>query len=235
MAMRVALGAALIVLIPSQMLSQWVAPLTIDEFKCSHFHRSAWAQPHSARPSIRVLDWQTLGEVLAADPAPDVIVCAKGERLPYPAPRELIELRAYMRMGIGLAMRHTQRCHPRLAAIAREFEQHFSGAVQVQIFATPAGTHGFSWHYDAEDVFIAQTIGVKDYYFRENTVEHDTPFPPRDFQGFHRETSPLQTATLVAGDFLYIPKRWWHMATCNEDALSISVGVMPSDSVPPAP
>jgi ribosomal protein L16 Arg81 hydroxylase len=35
------------------------------------------------------------------------------------------------------------------------------------------------------------------------------------------------TATLVAGDFLYIPSRWWHMALCKEDALSISVGLMP--------
>jgi ribosomal protein L16 Arg81 hydroxylase len=95
------------------------------------------------------------------------------------------------------------------------------------VFATPAGTHGFGWHYDLEDVFIAQTAGVKDYYFRPNTVEADTPFPPPDFSGYHKETSPLMTATLVPGDFLYVPSRWWHMALCKEDALSISVGLMP--------
>ena len=44
---------------------------------------------------MEVLDWMALGEVLAADPAPDVIVCARGGELPFPAPRELIELRSY--------------------------------------------------------------------------------------------------------------------------------------------
>ena len=85
--------------------------------------------------------------------------------LPFPAPRDLDELRAYMRMGIGLAMRHTQKCHPALAAVAAEVGKHVPGEVQVQVFVTPAGTHGFGWHYDAEDVFIAQTVGCKDYYF----------------------------------------------------------------------
>lgn len=76
-------------------------------------------------------------------------------------------------------------------------------------------------------MFIAQTIGVKDYFFRANTIEPEAPFPPRDFGRVRGETSPLMTATLVAGDFLYIPSRWWHMAQCREDSLSISVGVAP--------
>ena len=44
------------------------------------------------------------------------------------------------------------------------------GTAHVQLFVTPAETHGFSWHYDAEEVFIVQTAGVKDYLLRENTV-----------------------------------------------------------------
>ena len=212
------------------MLAQWLAPLSVADFSCSYLHRSAWALPHSARDAIGLLDWQTLDEVLGSKTPADTIVCARGERLPLPPPPDLTTLRAYMRMGIGLCMRHTQRSHPRLAAVAQAFARDLPGAVQVQIFVTPAGTHGFGWHYDVEDVFIAQTAGIKDYYFRDNTVERDAPFPPRDFSGYHAETSPLQTATLVPGDFLYIPSRWWHMAVCREDALSISVGVMPGRS-----
>lgn len=214
------------------MLAEWVQPLGVEDFSRAYLHRSAWALPHSARSALDVLDWDVLGEVLAADTPADIIVCARGERLPLPAPHDLTELRAYMRMGIGLAMRHTQRCHPRLAAMADAFARELpgAGAVQVQVFVTPGGTHGFGWHYDIEDVFIAQTAGTKDYYFRKNTVDVDTPFPPRDFSGFHTESSVLQTAMLVPGDFLYIPSRWWHMAVCREDSLSISVGVMPADA-----
>jgi 50S ribosomal protein L16 3-hydroxylase len=210
------------------MLAEWLAPLDVETFRRTKMHRSAWALPHSARSALGVLDWQVLDEVLRAEPAPDVIVCARGDMLPFPPPRDLDSLRAYMRMGIGLCMRHTERCHPRLAEVATAFERALPGIAQVQIFVTPGDTHGFGWHYDAEHVFIAQVAGIKDYYFRENTTCADTPFPPRDFSGYHAETSPLMTATLVPGDFLYIPARWWHMAMCREDALSISVGVTPS-------
>lgn len=211
------------------MLSQWLAPTPVETFISAHLDKGAWAQPSTAKAAIAQLDWRVLGDVLGAtNPPPDVIVCAGGKHLPFPAPRDLDELRAYMRMGIGLGMRHTQKCHPTLAAVAKSFEELFPGRkVQVQVFVTPAETHGFGWHYDAEDVFIAHTLGCKDYYFRQNTVEVDAPFPPKDFSGYHAESSPIQTSTLVAGDFLYIPSKWWHMAICRETSLSISVGVMP--------
>ena len=209
------------------MLAEWLATLTLDELERAYLHRFALALPHSARSALAVLDWAVLDEVLRAEPPPNTIVCAKGAGLPLPAPRDLDELRAYMRMGIGVCLRRTERCHPRLAALAAGFERALPGIVQIQIFVTPGRTHGFGWHYDAEDVFIAQTAGSKDYYFRPNTVEADAPFPPPDFNRYHAETSALQTALLVAGDFLYIPARWWHMAVSREDSLSISVGVVP--------
>jgi ribosomal protein L16 Arg81 hydroxylase len=34
------------------------------------------------------------------------------------------------------------------------------------------------------------------------------------------------SSRLVAGDWLYLPARWWHLVKCVEDSLSISVGVM---------
>jgi 50S ribosomal protein L16 3-hydroxylase len=209
------------------MLTDWIAPLALDAFVADHLGKSAWARPGTATGARAVLDWQEAGRVLAADPVPDVIVCARGDVLPLPAPRDLIELRAYMRIGIGFCLREAQRYSTAFRAIADDFSRALEREARVQLFATPGGTHGFGWHYDREDVFIAQTVGVKEYYFRENTVERDAPFPPADFSGFHRESSPLQTATLVPGDFLYIPSRWWHMAVCRENALSISVGVGP--------
>jgi len=34
------------------------------------------------------------------------------------------------------------------------------------------------------------------------------------------------SARLIAGDWLYLPPRWWHLVKCIEQSLSISVGVM---------
>lgn len=209
------------------MLSTWLGDLGLDGFRAQHLQRVPLAMPGTARSACGLLDWSGLARILLAKP--DVLVVARGQLLPFPPPTELVELRAYFRMGIGLAMRHTERVDPVMAEVAQAFERDV-GAAQVQIFVTPPETHGFGWHYDDEDVFIAQTHGVKDYYFRANTVT-DALASPLEFQKYPGETAPLCTATLVAGDFLYIPARWWHMAICREESLSISVGVYPRSTV----
>ncbi len=187
--------------------------------------REPIAQPGTARGAIPLFDEAVLERVLASrEPPPDVLVVARGRLLPLPAPRSLAELRAYLARGIGLCVRFAERCDGGLAGLADSFAS--LGAVHVQLFVTPGGTHGFAWHFDDEEVFIVQTAGVKDYYFRPNTAT-DEPASASAFRAFARETSPVLGATLVPGDFLYLPARWWHMALCREEALSISIGVTP--------
>lgn len=188
------------------------------------------ARPGTALGSIHLLDQTVLGRVLAvSDPPPDVLVVARGRLLPLPAPRSLGELRSYLSRGIGLCVRFAERCDGGLRQLADSFAP--LGAVHVQLFATPGGTHGFGWHFDDEELFIVQTAGVKDYYFRANSVTDD-PASARAFRAFERETSPVLGATLEPGDFLHLPARWWHMALCREEALSISVGVTPGRAAP---
>jgi 50S ribosomal protein L16 3-hydroxylase len=209
------------------MLQQWLGAMPLPAFRADHLRRLPLARASVVAEPRALLDWDLLGAVLAADPRPDTLVVAGGKLLPFPPPRDLDELRAYLRIGVGLCLRHTERCHPTLRRVADAFEDDL-GAAQVQLFVTPGETHGFGWHFDDEDVFIAQTAGAKDYYFRANTVT-DAPARGADFGRFADESSPLCTASLVAGDFLYVPARWWHMAVCHETSLSVSVGVTPRD------
>jgi 50S ribosomal protein L16 3-hydroxylase len=207
------------------MLAAWLGDLGLETFRSELLQQRPIAQPGTVAERDA---WRLLGEVLAAPVAPDVLVVVGGQLLDLPTPRALAELQAYLRVGIGVCLRHTERSHPELRAVADAFE-HDLGAAQVQMFVTAGGTHGFGWHYDDEDVFIAQLAGEKDYYFRANTVTTE-PARPAAFAKFRDEGSPLATATLVAGDFLYIPARWWHVALCRADAVSLSVGVIPRAS-----
>lgn len=210
-------------LLERYVLREWLGSLSLEEFFVDHLHRHAIARASTTVSARALLDWDILERVIAV--APDVLVVARGRMLDLPPPRDRYELRGYLRMGIGLCLRHTQHCDPGLRRVAEAFERDL-GTSQVQLFVTAAGTHGFGWHFDDEDVFIAQTAGVKDYFFRENTATGERATPAA-FQAFANETTTLRTATLVPGDFLYLPARWWHMAVCHEDALSISVGVVP--------
>lgn len=206
-------------------LRSWLGTITRDAFASQHLQRFPVAQPHSARTACALLDDAVLTRVLGArDPGPDVLVVARGRLLPLAPPRDLDELRRYAARGIGLCVRHAERCDPGLAALAQSFA--WLGTPQIQLFVTPGGTYGFTWHYDDEDVFIVQTSGVKHYWMRANTVAQESPSRAA-FAKLPRETSPPCDAILVPGDFLYVPRRWWHRAFCREDARSISIGVLP--------
>jgi 50S ribosomal protein L16 3-hydroxylase len=168
---------------------------------------------------------------LTNQPAADILVVARGELVAEPTPRSLSEALALMSRGIGLVIRGAEQHDRGLAHLASSLTEHIPGQAHVQLFVTPAGTHGFSWHYDDEEVFIVQTAGAKDYFFRDNSLERRRqPGVPPDFSLSRKETSPIGTARLIAGDWLYIPSRWWHMAKCVEDSLSISLGVVPEPS-----
>lgn len=215
------------------MLGRWLAPETVAEFRRTYLGRCPHARPGAAEEAIQLLDWDLFGAVLGSPSALDVLVASGGRLANASAPRSLTALRALMRQGLGVVVRRAELHSAAFAALCRCFAQDLPGEVHVQLYATPAGTHTFGWHYDLEDVFIAQSAGKKDYYFRENTVSQAAPRGRQlDFSRVRQETSPLMMATLIPGDWLYIPARWWHLVHSVENALSISVGVIPRQPSP---
>jgi ribosomal protein L16 Arg81 hydroxylase len=139
----------------------------------------------------------------------------------------LAQVMRLMEAGVSVVVRAAEKHDAGLAGLAERFARVLPGEVHIQLYVTPAATNSYGWHYDFEDVFIVQTAGVKDYYFRANTAAPDAVLGDRlDFGSFRNERSPLMSARLVAGDWLYLPSRWWHLVKCVEDSLSISVGVM---------
>jgi hypothetical protein len=208
-------------------LGEWLGELTLAEFSSGVLGRQAWARPGAALGPSAAFGWDALGRLLER-PALDLIVIARGQLLEVEPPRSLADARALLAADAGFVVRRAERHDRDLARLAADVSRDLPGAAHVQIFVTPARSYGFAWHYDAEEVFIVQTAGVKDYYFRANTVTREPPRSVRhDFGCFRQETSPLQTARLVPGDVLYLPAGWWHRAQCVEESLSISLGLRP--------
>jgi 50S ribosomal protein L16 3-hydroxylase len=218
------------------MLSEWLAGTSVASFVRDHLQRQPFAHAGTARAALPLFDWNVLDRVLRSDPPPDALVVARGRTLDVPVPRDAAATRALFRDGLGLVVRRAERNDAGLAALASSFALDLPGKVTIQLFVTPANTQGFGWHYDFEDVFIVQTAGAKSYYFRPNTVDPDAPVGSQpDFTKYRGESSPMHNTRLVAGDWLYIPARWWHVALCEADSLSISLGVLPKLLIPSEP
>jgi ribosomal protein L16 Arg81 hydroxylase len=185
----------------------------------------------TAASLVETCNWRMLDEVLRAGPS-DILVVARGQSLNHPAPRSLAELQELFSRGVGIAVRAPERVNIWLRELAAQFALELPGEQRLILFATPGRTHGFGWHYDAEDVFVVQTAGDKEYYLRSNTVSHP---PERGFQSdfghYREETSPLLACRLLPGDCLYVPKGFWHMAVAHSDSMSLSIGVFPRLSV----
>jgi hypothetical protein len=203
----------------------WLGDTSLPDFVQTNLGRTPAARASAAAAAVPLFGWDTLDRLLRGNARASALVVARGRLVDAPIPGSRIALDGLLESGAGLVLRHAERHDEQLAELARTFGADLGAArVHVQLFVTPGGTYGFGWHYDEEHVFIAQTAGVKVYYLRANTV---TPAGDQrsDFTPFREETSPLASARLDPGDWLYVPLRWWHFAKCLETSLSISIGV----------
>jgi ribosomal protein L16 Arg81 hydroxylase len=200
-----------------------------QRFVAEHFHRLPLALAGGAAPLIPLGSWDVLGTILACEGV-DLLIVRDGQQYAGCDPTNLEAAQGLSREGYTIVVRHAERHHAALRDLAATFEEDFRAAVDVHLYVTPAGGRGFSWHYDAEDVFILQTSGRKEYSLRKNTVQ---PWPlvetiPDDLR-YPAEIMPLMRVVLAAGDWLYIPCGYWHKADASvseETAISLAIGVM---------
>src|SRR5215212_6838094 len=140
----------------------------LDRFIADHLHRLPLALPNVCHRIQHIGTWTCLGSLLA-EPGVDVMVVREGERYEGPVPTDLATAQTLCADGCTIVVRHAERHNTEISQIASAFEETFHAPVNIHMYATPAGWHGFSWHYDAEDMFILQTCGKKEYLLRKNT------------------------------------------------------------------
>ncbi|QDE87581.1 cupin [Myxococcus xanthus] len=198
-----------------------------ERFLQEHYLRRPFTGASAAERLQRLGTWETI-DFLVEETACDVLLARQGVPYPGDRPTTAKAARELFAQGYTLALRQPDLHHPDLAQLARAFSAELHGRINLHIYCTPAGHHGFGWHCDPEEVFILQTAGRKDYLLRENTL-HPAPLPESVPSGSlaAQEKTPVETHSLGAGDFIYIPGGHWHMAQASEEALSISIGLMP--------
>ena len=202
-------------------------PSFIDQFYTKLPH----SQASGAAALCELGSWEVLAKALQA-PQADTMVVRRNQRYDGPLPQSPDDAQRLVAEGYTLLVKHAERHDARLAALAAAFARDFATEVNIHMYCTPAEQYGFAWHYDAEEVFIVQTTGRKEYRLRKNTVN---PWPieetlPADMR-YEREIMPLMQCELAAGDWLYIPSGYWHMGESRETAISLAIGVQPRTGV----
>jgi ribosomal protein L16 Arg81 hydroxylase len=212
-------------------LQTLLGDLPSARFLAEHYHRLPYSAAGKAAALCELGTWEALTAILS-QPDADTLVCRRNEQRAGAPPQTIDEAQQLVQEGYTLLVRHAERHDERLAQLAEDFAADLGGAVNIHMYCTPGGQFGFGWHYDAEEVFIVQTTGRKEYLLRKNTVN---PWPieetlPADMH-YEREIMPLMRCELAAGDWLYIPSGYWHMGQSHETAISLAIGVQPRTAV----
>ncbi|MBI4565462.1 MAG: hypothetical protein HY716_12280 [Planctomycetes bacterium] len=208
-------------------MERLLGDLPVSSFVEEHLHRLPLARTGGARPFVPLASWNILERALAREGA-DVLVARDGRPWEKGGTPTAEQARQLYASGYTLVLRNAERHDAALADLASSFFEDFQAPVNIHLYCTPADGQGFGWHYDAEDVFILQARGRKEYSLRKNTVH---PWPlletiPKDM-GFERETHPLSLRCMLEeGDWLYIPAGYWHVARAVTESVSLAVGVM---------
>jgi ribosomal protein L16 Arg81 hydroxylase len=195
-------------------------------FLRENFLRLPYAAPGGCTNLTHLGSWEVVAHLLA-EPGVDALLGREGQQYAGPTPTDMVKLRELLGAGYTLGVRHAERHHAGLGELAQGFQRDFVAPINVHVYCTPAGHPGFGWHYDAEDVFILQTQGSKEWWLRKNTVN---PWPlvetiPADMR-YAREIMPVIRCRLLAGDWLYIPAGYWHRTEAGDESISLSVGVL---------
>lgn len=197
-----------------------------ERFLREHYQKRPYSGRAAAERLLELGSWSTVDELVEGTEC-DLLLARQGVPYTGERPKTAKEARELFAQGYTLVLRQPDQHHAGLSQLARGFSAELHGRINLHLYCTPAGQHGFGWHCDPEEVFILQTAGRKDYLLRENTLQ-PVPLPEALPSGAlaAQETTPVETRSLSAGDFIYIPAGHWHMAQAPEEALSISIGLM---------
>ena len=143
---------------------------------------------------------------------------------------DLIDPDAVVRLfqeGATLILRGLERYHPAIAEFCGALAGDIGHPVRANAYVTPANARGHGIHYDLHDVFVLQCAGRKHWKVHERQIADPLPGEGVDPRVRAEDLGPVVLdEVLEAGDSLYLPRGWPHLAsTAGEASTHLTLGV----------
>ena len=217
-----------------------LSPLTVEEFLTNFWGQTFKHVPGTPDKFSRLFPWQRLNEALEQHRLdfPRIRLTRDGERLQpnsyishsdpgrnrVAVPRlRYDKLTQELNNGATLVLDRVDELYEPLRALAEALELFFHERIQINAYAGWKTSRGFDLHWDDHDVFILQVTGRKQWMVHGMTLAYPLAGDPKEPKPTE---PPLWDHILEAGDLLYIPRGFWHVAyPLNEPTLHLTVGV----------
>jgi ribosomal protein L16 Arg81 hydroxylase len=221
-------------------LEQLLSPLTVHEFLTNFWGQTFKHVPGTSDKFSHLFPWERLNDALEQHRLdfPRIRLTRDGERLPpgsyishstpgrkrVAVPRlRYDKLTQELNSGATLVLDAVDELYEPLRAVAVALELFFHERIQINAYAGWRTSRGFDLHWDDHDVFILQVTGRKQWMVHGMTLAYPLAGDPKEPKPTE---PPLWDQILEAGDLLYIPRGFWHVAyPLNEPTLHLTVGV----------
>lgn len=111
---------------------------------------------------------------------------------------------------------------------AAALEEETGSKIGVNAYYSQEDAKGLNLHYDFHDVFILQLEGKKHWRVLAEPVAYPTAGYPMKKISKSPEGEAAIDAVLEPGDFLYVPRGWWHIALAVDGpSLHLTTGIYP--------
>ena len=216
---------------------QVVAPLGRDAFLAEHWEKSWLHLPGAAERFAGLISWDELSALLenARLAPPHIRLSQDGkvldtERYIHTPPGagnvpriDHGRLMALLSDGATLVLHGVEELAPKIRALS-ESVRDVLARNNVNLYASWHNQNGFDLHWDPHEVMVLQCHGRKRWQIYAPTQEYplDIGTPPKP------TGAPVWDGMLNAGDVLYLPRGWWHVAhPVNEPSLHLTFGIAP--------
>jgi ribosomal protein L16 Arg81 hydroxylase len=217
---------------------QVIAPLALDAFLADHWEKSWLRLQGTADRFADLLSWDELSAILentrlgpphirlsmdglAIAPERYVYTPPGAGNVPRVDPGRLVALLAE---GATLVLHGVEDTVPKVRALSDSFRDALQARNHVNLYASWRSQNGLDLHWDAHEVIVLQLHGRKRWQIFGPTQDYplDAGAPPKP------TGAAMWDGLLNAGDVLYLPRGWWHVAhPVNEPSMHLTFGIAP--------
>jgi ribosomal protein L16 Arg81 hydroxylase len=229
-----------ILMVPTDLI-EVLQPCSVREFLTTDWGRNYRYIAGPADKFAGLLTWSRLNAVISEHrfvsprlrlvkdrtlvPPADFFQCRQGEAGGEDARVDPVKLNDLLRQGATLVIRSIHEMVEPIARLAEEIERVVHEPVNVNAYASWGTVAGFGDdpHQDLHDVMVLQVAGRK--HWKIYGPESEAPPSSNNGNGVAPPSAPLFDAILQPGEFLYLPRGWWHAAVAiAEPTLHLTVG-----------
>ena len=145
----------------------------------------------------------------------------KSARIPRLRPTDLS---AKLREGATLIIDSVDELHEPITKLSEDMERTLCARIQANMYAGWRTSRGFDLHWDDHDVIVMQVAGRKHWKVYPMTRLYPLSADSKSLADAPQR--PLWEGMLEEGDYLYIPRGWWHVAIpLDEPTLHLTFGL----------